>query len=808
MLFICQANISAQALKVIEEKSEKSIADVLVFSEDKSFFEVTGEGQIVLPEMDGNQLILFQHPAYFNIELTYDEIKERDFIVKLRIESIGLDEITVSTNRLKENPRQISNTFERISAKEIAMSKASNSADLLEKSSQVYVQRSQAGGGSPVIRGMEANKVLLVVDGVKMNNAIYRGGHLQNVISIDPSILDNLEIVYGPGSLVYGSDALGGVMHFQTRNPKFSSSKKVLFEANTNVQYHTANNSRRLHFDLGIAQQKWSSLTSFTSSDFGTLKIGKQGTKDYPDWGYQDEYIVFWEAEGIDTILQNAQSHKIKNTWYSQWDLLQKFNFKLGDKKVLGINAQYSTSSNIARNDRLNDYSGGELKFAQWDYGPQKRGMLSMSFRDAKSNLFYDQSSVILATQIIEESRLKRRYQADWQSNQIESLDIWSLNLDARKALSLRNSFQYGFEWTRNDVESVAFEKNIFMEGEERQILSRYPNGENRMSSYGIYVKDKWILSEKLIWTNGLRYSLTQLDASYEQSDFIDLPVNEFSYSKSALNFGSGLRYNANSNNALSINLSSGFRAPNLDDVAKYFSPDDRILVVPNADIDPEYIYSADIGYELRGKNKSESNIDRNKNQEEKFRIGINLYGSFIQNLIRRSPFPVAGQDSIFFDSEMHALYANVNAENAVIYGASINASYSIAKGLELIQQLSYTKGIELGKNLPLGHIPPIYGQTGLAFKSTSWNINLNCRYNAAKKIENYSPYNEDKNSEATVEGTPAWATLNFSMNYQPRKKVGLHFGIENIFDQHYRPFSSGISAPGRNFILGLDLGI
>ena len=99
------------------------------------------------------------------------------------------------------------------------------SADLLYYGGEIRIQKSQGAGGSPVIRGFEANRVLLVIDGVRMNNAIYRSGHLQNAITIDPYALERTEIIFGPSSVGYGSDALGGVVHFYTKKPKINNEK-------------------------------------------------------------------------------------------------------------------------------------------------------------------------------------------------------------------------------------------------------------------------------------------------------------------------------------------------------------------------------------------------------------------------------------------------------------------------------------------------------------------------------------------------------------------------------------------------------
>ena len=93
-------------------------------------------------------------------------------------------------------------------------------AELLWSTGSVLVQQSQQGGGSPILRGFEANRVLLVVDGVRMNNAIYRSGHLQNAITVDPNILERTDVLLGPNSILFGSDAMGGVIHFHTRTPR------------------------------------------------------------------------------------------------------------------------------------------------------------------------------------------------------------------------------------------------------------------------------------------------------------------------------------------------------------------------------------------------------------------------------------------------------------------------------------------------------------------------------------------------------------------------------------------------------------
>ena len=141
------------------------------------------------------------------------------------------------------------NRVQILNATQIADLHALSTADVIANTGNISVQKSQLGGGSPVLRGFEANRILLVIDGVRMNNIIYRAGHLQNIVTIDNSSLDRIEILYGPASTMYGSDALGGVIHLYTRKPAFSSeSGKSNLKVNAFTHYGMGNDDWVGHF--------------------------------------------------------------------------------------------------------------------------------------------------------------------------------------------------------------------------------------------------------------------------------------------------------------------------------------------------------------------------------------------------------------------------------------------------------------------------------------------------------------------------------------------------------------------------------
>ena len=141
---------------------------------------------------------------------------------------------------------------------------------MLSNSGNLFVQKSQQGGGSPAIRGFEASRVLLLVDGIRMNNLIFRAGHLQNVITVDENMLDNVGIFYGPTSTLFGSDALGGTVAMTTKKALFLDETKKALTGSVNTRYSSANEEKSIALGLNYATANFASLTSFS---FNILEI-------------------------------------------------------------------------------------------------------------------------------------------------------------------------------------------------------------------------------------------------------------------------------------------------------------------------------------------------------------------------------------------------------------------------------------------------------------------------------------------------------------------------------------------------------
>jgi len=314
----------AQEITVLDVDTNEPILNVAIYNLDKSKTAITDfDGKANLEIFGNNERITFKHISYQIRKSTKAQILRQRNKIFLVIKAEQLDEVVMSVSKWEQQRKDIPQKIESIGAREIAFNNPQTSADALQSTGKVFVQKSQLGGGSPMIRGFSTNRLLLSVDGVRMNNAIFRGGNLQNVISIDPFTIKNTEIIFGPGSVIYGSDAMGGVMNFYTKKPLFSDSDSLaLTTGNVNYRFATANGENTAHFDLNLGKKKWAFLSSVSYNSFGNQKMGATG----PDSYLRNSFVQ--RINGRDTLVQNTNPKEQLTTGYNQINLMQKVAFK------------------------------------------------------------------------------------------------------------------------------------------------------------------------------------------------------------------------------------------------------------------------------------------------------------------------------------------------------------------------------------------------------------------------------------------------------------------------------------------------
>jgi hemoglobin/transferrin/lactoferrin receptor protein len=775
-----------------------TVYDISTFSPIENVVVLNGESNASLGKSDKNgQLtiavisgfIILHHPDYITQEvIILSTNSESEISIYLRPSQNSLEEVVVSASKFEEKRKDVAQKIQVMKSGELQNFNQSSTADVLANSGNVFVQKSQLGGGSPIIRGFETNKVLLVVDGIRMNNAIYRGGHLQNIITLDNSIMDRVEVVFGPGSVVYGSDAIGGVMTFTTKKPMFSADDKLLVKSNAYARYFSAANGYATNANISVGTKKFASLTSFTYSKFGDLRQGAVRNPYVGNFGARNWYAA--QINGVDSMVVNADTNKQVGSAYSQYDFLQKFAFKQNDHVTHKLNFQLSNSSNIDRYDRLTQMSGSKPKFAEWYYGPQFRMLAAYTLDLSNKNVMYDNARIILGYQSIWESRIDRKFKNNSRNHRVENLDILTFNADFSKKIN-EHEFRYGLDAYYNNVKSTAWTEDIFSMATS-VLDSRYPDGGSMMYSVAGYVTHTWEITDKLILNDGLRFTHVGLNAKFKDKTFFPFPFNDINQSNNALNGNLGLIYMPTSKWRFTLSGSTGFRAPNVDDLTKVFESVPGSMVVPNPNLKAEYSYNGEFGfsYEIA----------------PELYLGANAYYTLLTNALTVQNSTFLGEDSINYDGQLSQVKTTTNAGQAYVYGVEGMISGKLSDYFNITGTVNYTKGRIKTDSIPypLDHIPPVFGKVSLAYNLRKFKAEFFVNYSGWKRLEDYNFIGEDNFAYATVNGMPSWYTLNLRVNYVFNKYASIQVACENILDQNYRNYASNISAPGRNFIVTL----
>lgn len=802
-----------QHIQVRDAFSQGPLSNVAVVNQNNSrYTATTASGTFDLGMFAVEDSLRFQHMGYENKIIPYKRLKKQK-VVFLEISEKKLEEIILSVARTASKSKKIAEKVSVIGKNEIIEQQPNTGAELLALAPGVRIQKSQGGGGSPVLRGFEANRVLLVVDGVRMNNAIYRSGHLQNAITIDPNTIERVEVVYGSSSVGYGSDALGGVVHYFTKSPKINSPQKN--KNRFSSSYQSAYNAHVNHIASEWSFKNWGSYTSLSHSRFGDLRMGKNRPHGYDSWGLVPQYSHNTTNRYFEAPSQNPDPHLQKNVGYSQWDFMQKFLLNLPQEKQLGINFQLSQSSDIPRFDKLNEFSDGTLKFAEWRYGPQLRILFSPQLKLFPKKKWLHKGNVIAAVQYVEESRIQRRFGSLSRKSQNEAVSVFSLNGDFESRKSKNGSLSYGFEWLFNSIVSTASEQDLIVQGNDIvgltqavDIATRYPSEKGQYSSGALYGNYRWDIGPKTTLSFGGRYTATQLIARWDNRVMIDPTLRNINVRNNALTGSLSVTYRPLPKWQLNFLVSSGFRSPNIDDLGK-IRENKGILLLPNTSLRPEYVYNLDVGLLFQS-------------QDKKLALAIRGYNSSLIDYIGRAPYIVSLDSTteafstlMFFDEEV-TTQANTNLGNARIYGASFEGKWKISSHLAWQTDITYTAANDNAIIGPLPSILPYFGTVGLRYNKENHSLRLNYRYSSNKNPEDFSLGGEDGLEETPMligpaetsffAGLPAWGILDLTSSVDLNQNVKVNVGIENLLDTHYRAFASGISSAGRSLNLGVNM--
>ncbi|MDP2159903.1 MAG: TonB-dependent receptor [Flavobacterium sp.] len=623
---------------------------------------------------------------------------------------------------------------------------------------------------------------------MRMNNAIFRSGNIQNVISIDANSIQNTEVILGPGTVIYGSDAIGGVMNFYTFEPEYAK-EHPFYSGNALSRWSSANNEKTIHFDLNVGTSKWAFVTSATFSDFEDLKMGKHGPRAY----IRPDYVQ--TIDNVDEIITNPNPNKQVVSGYSQVNLLQKIAFKPNDYWNFIYALHYSSTSDFNRYDQLLRRRNDQLRFAEWYYGPQEWTMHHLKISHSKPNKWFDKAQFNASYQLFEESRHNRNFNSSIRNSNIENVNAFSSTFDFIKKLNQRQKLSYGIEYILNDINSVGFQKNVLTD-EKEAIPSRYPDGSS-WQSLATYVQYENKLTNKFTFQSGLRFNQIWLDATFDNT-FVDYPFDKTEINTSAFTGSIGFTYLASDKTALFFNTGTAFRSPNIDDIGKTYESTPGNVVVPNPDLEYEYAYNFEIGVQQKiGKSIT---------------LDVTGFYTIVEDALVRRPFTFNGEGTIVFQGEESNVQAIQNAAKANVYGLQGGLNVELSPILNWKTNANWTKGeeeLDNGNKAPLRHAAPFFGDSRLLLKTRKWITDLSVIFNSKIKAKNLAPSEVEKDYLYAFDGegkpyVPSWYTLNLKAIYKLDENWSFSGGLENITDQRYRPYSSGITAAGRNLILAV----
>ena len=316
--------------------------------------------------------------------------------------------------------------------------------------------------------------------------------------------------------------------------------------------------------------------------------------------------------------------------------------------------------------------------------------------------------------------------------------------------------------------------------------------------STAAYVSLQSKFSENISFQAGFRYNHILLVANF------DTPYYDFSFMEAVINTGAltgsaGFNWQASNNFSWRLNFSTAFRAPNIDDVGKIFDSEPGSVVVPNPELKPEYAYNGESGVVLK--------------LGDKTTIDLTGYLTFLEDALVRRNFSINGQTEIIYQGELSNVQAIQNGGEAQIYGFEAGIEVNFTQYFQLTSQYNYTGGHQVEENgtkVAIRHVAPKFGNIHFIWKRNKLKLDAYSLYNGQFDFEDLAPEEQNKAFLYALDEngnpySPSWYTLNFGAHYQFTKALEVNATIENITNQRYRTYSSGITAAGINFIAAVS---
>jgi hemoglobin/transferrin/lactoferrin receptor protein len=627
----------------------------------------------------------------------------------------------------------------------------------LRKTAGVWIQETNLGGGAPVVRGLYGGRVLLVVDGFRINDSTTRLGPNQSLSAIDPAIVDHVEVIRGPSSVLYGSDAIGGVIAVWTRRRQPESRDDTdrirMWDAEHRGTYDTSIGSPRVSLGGDAAWKEHSVFSMATGFDYDGYKAG--------------------DNEDVPNIDYNGQS------------LFGAYEYAMGEGRTLRVTGRASRDFNVPRTDRMNP-GFGQTQAANlvWKYSLQDRRGYALAYTDERSGDFSDRMQVRLNMHTYEEHRDITNQAGTTSTFSDDFTRTFGIGADWQAALGENHLLTWGVDLSHDDVDSF---KDSTTASVTTPVAGNFaPNAEYLRA--GMFLQDEVFAFDPWFLTAGLRFSA--FDYSFDSFD-----TNEsWSDSVTALTASLEAARELARGVELTTSISEGFRAPNLDDLANdgTFAGGTELS---NPDLDPERSLHFDVGVSM---------------ERVSWGINIGTFATRINEALGRRLIDV-GNPGITGDET----YRRDNTGRMEFVGAEIGFHRRLGEEgspYSLVGNLNYVRGRHkdpIYGNTAARRTPPLHGMLEVTYQpeESHWFYIPNGRFGLAWADKQDRLHPEDvADPRIHPDGTAGWLTWNAEIWGEMGLSSHWRVSLLNMTDKHYRVHGSGIPAPGQRAVFGIHV--
>jgi TonB-dependent heme/hemoglobin receptor len=617
--------------------------------------------------------------------------------------------------------------------------------DLLRSRPGTYVQQTTPGQGVVIVRGLKGSEVLQLVDGFRLNNAIFRNAPSQYVALVDSQMLRQVEVVRGPMSALHGSDAMGGVVQMLSEEPAFASDGWTV-GGRVRTIYGSADDSTLSRLEASAADAAVALSGGGTYQSVGDRRVGGGETLPY--------------------------------TSYSQRAADFKLRAAVAPGHEITAQVQYSEQPKTPRYDELTPGFGQtQPTSAVFWFEPQRRDFAQLRWRGTNPTALWDNAEVHAGWQILQDDRRTRDFGSlnlDREENRDTTV---GLTFQAGKRLVDGHFLTWGVDYYGDAVDSSRVRTNI-VTGVETPRPPRFPDG-STMTQLGVFAVDDWKASDRLDVIFGLRWSdvATELPPSGASSG-VQVDDRDVSGNLS-------VAYALRNDLRLVANLGRGFRAPNVFDLGTFGDRPGNRFNVPNPDLESETVTTFDAGLKFEGERVQGEIVGY-----------VSRYSDKITSVLTGEVTPSG-----------RLVVQNRNASRLDLVGIEAGLRGQLRDDFDWYASTTWTRGDETveGLETPADRIPPIFGAAGLVWHATA-RVDVEGYLEYAGSQDRYSPRDEvDPRIEPG--GTPGWVTWNARGSWQATDALSLAIRLANLGDRRYREFGSGLDAPGFDCLVTLDYG-